>query len=74
MDPHGPRKSRETYGAPRVHAELRDEGLAAGFNRVARLIRKAGIQGVSRRKGSWTAPGRDSRREPSQGLLDHASP
>src|SRR5947208_1413522 len=47
-------KSRETYGAPRVHAELRDEGVAVSYNRVARLMRAAGLRGVSRRKGCWT--------------------
>ena len=42
--------SRETYGAPRVHEELRDEGVRVGCKRVARLMRAAGLQGVSRRK------------------------
>ena len=35
--------SRGTYGAPRVHAELRGEGQAAGKKRIARLMRTAGI-------------------------------
>ena len=47
-------KSRETYGAPRVHAELRDEGVVVSYNRVARLMRAARLQGASRRKGCWT--------------------
>ncbi len=43
--------SRGTYGAPRVHAELRDEhDVRVGKKRVARLMRNAGIQGVSRRR------------------------
>ena len=46
--------SRSTYGAPRIHAELRDRGVQVGHNRVARLMRVAGLQGVSRRKGSRT--------------------
>lgn len=42
--------SRETYGVPRIHAELRDEhGVRASRKRVARLMRKLGIEGVSRR-------------------------
>ena len=39
-----------TYGAPRVHAELRAEGIQVGCKRVARLMREAGIAGVSRRR------------------------
>jgi len=43
--------SRCTYGAPRVHAELRlGLGLAIGRKRVARLMRQAGIQGVCHRR------------------------
>ena len=45
---HG--ESRGTYGAPRIHAELRDEGWRVGRKRVARLMREAGLYGVSRRK------------------------
>ncbi len=36
---------RGIYGAPRIHAELQEEGIRAGHNRVARLMREAGIQG-----------------------------
>jgi putative transposase len=44
--------SDRTYGAPRLHAELRlGDGLAIGKKRVARLMRELGIQGVSRRRG-----------------------
>ena len=43
-------RSRSTYGAPRVYEELRDEGVRVGRKRVARLMRAAGLQGVSRRK------------------------
>jgi transposase InsO family protein len=43
--------SRGTYGAPRVHAELRmGLGLKVGRKRVARLMRNAGIHGVSHRR------------------------
>jgi len=47
-------RSRSTYGAPRVHEELRDEGVRVGRKRVARLMRVAGLQGVSRRKSVRT--------------------
>ncbi len=43
-------RSRGTYGVPRIHAELCDEGVHVGRKRVARLMRVAGLQGVSRRK------------------------
>jgi len=35
---------------PRVHAELRARGVCVGRKRVARLMRAAGLQGVTRRK------------------------
>jgi putative transposase len=44
-------RSRRTYGAPRVHVELRlDHGIRWGRKRVARLMRDVGIEGVHRRK------------------------
>ena len=46
--------SRGTYGAPRIHAELAEAGVAAGRKRVARVMRAAGIAGVSRRRGPRT--------------------
>jgi len=46
--------SRGTYGAPRVHAELRDAGAVCSRRRVARLLRAAGLQGCHRRKGPRT--------------------
>lgn len=47
-------RSRGTYGSPRIHAELRDEGVHVGRKRVARLMGAAGLQGVSRRKSTRT--------------------
>jgi putative transposase len=43
--------SRRTYGAPRIHDDLRDAGVKVGRKRVARLMRANGLQGVHRR--SW---------------------
>jgi putative transposase len=45
------RQSRGTYGAPRVHAELRlGAGINIGRKRVARLMRLAGVEGIYRRR------------------------
>src|SRR5690606_27439444 len=53
-------ESRRTYGAPRLHAELRDRGIRVGRKRVARLMRRAGLRGAyhprKQRRGSTTAP------------------
>ena len=42
--------SRQTYGAPRIHAELTATGTRCGRKRVARLMRAAGIVGCHRRR------------------------
>jgi putative transposase len=43
-------ESFETYGAPRVHAELREaHGVRVGRKRVARLMRQLELEGISRR-------------------------
>ena len=48
--------SRQTYGSPRVHAELRlEHGIRIGRKRVERLMRAAGLAGqVKRRRGKTT--------------------
>jgi transposase InsO family protein len=43
-------ESRCTYGAPRVHGQLRRRGHQIGCKRVARLMRNDGLMGVHRRK------------------------
>ena len=42
--------SHGTYGAPRIHAELVESGASVGKKRVARLMKAAGLAGVSRRR------------------------
>ena len=61
--------SRETYGAPRIHAELEDDGVHVGRKRVERLMKAAGIAGVSRRKSARTTV-RDERVRPASDLVD----
>jgi putative transposase len=46
-------KSRKTYGAPRVHKALKEQGVQVGKKRVARLMRETGLVG--------RAPGRFKR-------------
>ena len=66
LDPHG---LRGTYGAPRIHAAPSAKGRRAGRKRVARLMRAAGIAGVSRRKGIRTTR-RDERARPAPDLVE----
>ena len=61
--------SKETYGAPRIHAELSDEGIHVGRKRVERLMKAVAIAGVSRRKGTRTTL-RDKRVRPACDLVD----
>ena len=62
--------SRETYGAPRVHAELRAGGEKHGRKRIARLMRAAGLIGASRRRGSIVTTRRDKEVRPAPDLVD----
>jgi putative transposase len=41
---------RGIYGAPRIHAELQAAGMRVGHNRVARLMRVAGLRGKTVRR------------------------
>ena len=50
--------SRRTYGAPRIHQELRAHGIAAGRHRIARLMRREGIVACTERRFRWTATAR----------------
>lgn len=50
--------SRRTYGSPRVHAELRAQGVRCGRKRVARLMRGEGLVGRRRRRYRVTTQSR----------------
>ena len=62
-------RSRGTYGAPRIHAELAAEGTPVSRKRVARVMREAGLAGVSRRKGPRTTR-RDPQARPAPDLVE----
>ena len=60
--------SYETYGSPRIHAELQDEGESVGLNRVSRLMRRGGLVGVTRRR-KWRTTKRDKDARPAPDLV-----
>ncbi len=62
--------SRETYGAPRVHAALRAEGERHSRKRIARLMREAGLVGASHRRGGPVTTRRDQEARPAPDLVD----
>jgi putative transposase len=62
--------SRATYGAPRIHAELRAQGERCSRKRVARLMRLAGVAGCHRRRFRTTR--RDPARPRAPDLLQRA--
>jgi putative transposase len=57
-------RSDGTYGAPRIHEDLRDAGYRISRKRVARLMRHDGLCGVSKRRG----PARPRRMTPEAPL------
>ena len=56
--------SKGTYGAPRLRIDLAEVGIRVGRKRVARLMRNAGLAGVSRRKGTVTTVRDGARQAP----------
>jgi transposase InsO family protein len=44
------RASKQTYGSPRIHAQLRQQGERCGKHRIARLMRQQGLVAKQRRK------------------------
>ena len=57
-----------TYGVPRIYEDFLEEGTPIGRKRIARLMRSAGLRGVSRRKGCWTTI-RDQDARPAPDLV-----
>jgi putative transposase len=62
--------SEGNYGSPNIHAELREAGTRVGRKRVARLMRQAGIRGVSRRRSFVVTTQRDTKRRPAPDLVN----
>ena len=63
------RDTRGIYGAPRIHTELRANGIKVGKKRVARLMRELGVCGVTRRK-KWRTTIRDPKARPAPDLVE----
>jgi putative transposase len=63
------RKSRHTYGAPRIHINLRRQGVICAKKRVARLMRIEGICGVHARK-KWRTTIVDKNAAPAPDLVN----
>ena len=53
-------RSRKSYGRRRIHIQLQRDGIACSPNRVGRLMRQEGIQGLRRRKFKATTNSRHS--------------
>lgn len=51
-------RGRQAYGAPRIHQELRAQGIRCGRHRIARLMRREGIVACTERRFRWTATAR----------------
>jgi putative transposase len=62
--------SRQTYGAPRIHAELQATGERHSRKRIARLMRQAGLVGASHRRGGPVTTRRDRQSRPAPDLVD----
>ena len=62
--------SRETYGCPRIQAELQAAGERVSRKRVARLMRDLGIHGVTRRRFKTATTKKDSKARPAPDLVN----
>ena len=66
------RDSRQTYGAPRIHFELRTLGIRCGQKRVAKLMRRSGLFGCGgrRRRARTTLRSQTERTPPAPDLVN----
>jgi putative transposase len=63
-------ESDGTYGSPKVHAQLRREGIRTSRKRVERLMREAGLQGAFMRKHRRSSTRRDPAATPAPDLVN----
>ena len=62
--------SGETYGRPRIHAALRDEGERVSQKHVGQLMRGLGIEGATRRRFKTATTKRDTQASPAPDLVN----
>ena len=63
-------ESGRTYGSPKIHAQLRREGIRVSRKRVERLMREAGLQGAFMRKRKRSSTRRDPTATPAPDLVN----
>ena len=63
------KRSRGTYGRPRMQAELAEQGIDVGQRRIGRLMRSEGLAGVPRKRFRVTTTA-DERCQASPNLLN----
>ena len=63
-------EKRRVYGRPRIYADLKEAGERVGEKRVGRLMKQAGIQGVSRRRRGMKTTQRNEDARPAPDLVE----
>ena len=63
-------ENRRVYGRPRIYADLKEAGERVGEKRVGRLMKRAGIQGVSRRRRGTKTTKRNEDARPAPDLVE----
>ena len=63
-------ENRRVYGRPRIYADLKEAGERVGEKRVGRLMKRAGIVGVSRRRRGAKTTRRNEDARPAPDLVE----